>query len=161
MPAPPPMRFVTRFERSELDSARDPKARLRATVSLAEGHLQRAEAFTTDKKFEEAATELGEYLGLIGDMRSFIARLAPDKGSTRDICRHFEISVRPHIPRLAVMRRDTPANYSLNIKDAEEYIKDTRAEALDSFYGHSVLREPEPEKKSEGPKDPPDGIKHP
>src|SRR5689334_1040573 len=73
MPAPPPMRFVTRSERSELDSARDPKTRLRATVSLAEGHLQRAEAFTTDKKFEEAAAELGEYLGLIGDMRSFIA----------------------------------------------------------------------------------------
>jgi len=161
MPAPPPMRFVTRSERSELDSARDPKARLRATVSLAEGHLQRAEAFTTEKKFEAAATELGEYLGLIGDMRSFIATLTPDKGSTRDICRHFEISVRPHIPRLAVMRRDTPAVYSINIKDAEEYIKDTREEALDSFYGHSVLREPEPEKKSEGPKDPPDRIKHP
>jgi len=155
------MRFVTRSERSELDSARDPKTRLRATVSLAEGHLQRAEAFTTDKKFEEAAAELGEYLGLIGDMRSFIATLPPDKGSTRDIYRHFEISVRLHVPRLAVMRRDTPANYSINIKDAEEYIKDTRAEALDSFYGHSVLREPEPEKKSEGPKDPPGGIKHP
>jgi hypothetical protein len=161
MPAPPPMRFVTRSERSELDSARDPKTRLRATVTLAEGHLQRAEGFTTDKKFEEAAAELGEYLGLIGDMRSFIATLTPDKGSTRDIYRHFEISVRLHIPRLAVMRRDTPANYSINIKDAEEYIKDTRAEALDSFYGHSVLREPEPEKKSEGPKDPPGGIKHP
>jgi hypothetical protein len=162
MPVPPPMRFVTRSERSELDSARDPKARLRATLTLSEGHLQRAEALTNDKKFDAAAAELGEYLGLIGDMRSFIATLPPDKGSTRDIYRHFEFSVRVHIPRLAVMRRDTPADYSINIKDAEEYIKDTREEALDSFYGHSVLREPEPEKKSEGrPKDPPDGIKHP
>ena len=161
MPVPPPMRFVTRSERSELDSARDPKARLRATLTLSEGHLQRAEALTNDKKFDAAAAELGEYLGLIGDMRSFIATLPPDKGSTRDIYRHFEFSVRLHIPRLAVMRRDTPADYSINIKDAEEYIKDTREEALDSFYGHSVLREPEPEKKSQGPKDPPDGIKHP
>jgi len=161
MPAPPPMRFVTRSERSELDSARDPKARLRATLTIAEGHLQRAETFTADKKFDAAAAELGEYLGLIGDMRSFVATLNTDKASTRDINRHFEFSVRLHIPRLAVMRRDTPAEYASNIKDAEEYIKDTRAEALDSFYGHSVLRELEPEKKFEGPKNPPDGIKHP
>ena|SRR5437868_7107268 len=161
MPAPPPMRFVTRSERSELDSARDPKARLRATLTIAEGHLQRAETFTADKKFDAAAAELGEYLGLIGDMRSFVATLNTDKASTRDINRHFEFSVRLHIPRLAVMRRDTPAEYSSNIKDAEEYIRDTRAEALDSFYGHSVLRELEPEKKFEGPKNPPDGIKHP
>jgi len=151
MPAPPPMRFVTRSERSELDSARDPKARLRATVSIAEAHLQRAEVFTTNKKFDEAAAEVGEYLGLIGDMRSFVATLNHDKNATRDIYRHFEIAVRPHIPRLAVIRRDTPATYAGNIKDAEEYIKDTRSEALDSFYGHSVLREP----------DTPDAIKHP
>ena len=160
MPAPPPMRFVTRSERSELDSARDPKTRLRATLVLAEGHLQRAEALTNEKKFEEAAKELGEYLGLIGDMRSFTATLTQDKGSTRDIYRHFEMAVRPHIPRLAVIRRDTPASYAGNVKDAEEYLKDTREEALDSFYGHTVLREPDsPDKKSEGPK--PDEIKRP
>jgi hypothetical protein len=56
--------------------------------------------------------------------------------------------VRTHIPRLAVIQRSTPASYVLNIKDAEEFIKDTRAEALDSFYGHSVLREPPPEKSA-------------
>ena len=151
MPAPPPMRFVSRNERTELDAARDPKSRLRATLSLAEGHLQHVEEFTSQKKFDEAAAELGEYLGLIGDMRSFVGTLNRDKNSTRDLYRHFEWDVRLHIPRLAVIRRDTPASYAGNIKDAEEYIKDTRSEALDSFYGHSVLREP----------DTPDAIKHP
>jgi hypothetical protein len=160
MPAPPPMRFVNRSERSELDSTKDPKSRLRATLTLAERHLQRAEALTTEKKFEDAAKELGEYLGLIGDMRVFTGTLIQDKGSTRDIYRHFEMAVRPHIPRLAVIRRDTPASYAVNVKDAEEYVKDTRAAALDSFYGHSVLRELDPPaKKSEGPK--PDEIKRP
>ncbi len=160
MPAPPPMRFVTRSERSELDLAKDPKARLRATLALAEAHLIRAETLTNEKKFEDAAKELGEYLGLIGDMRAFTTTLAQDKGSTRDIYRHFEWAVRPHIPRLAVIRRDTPAMYAVNVKDAEEYLKETRSAALDSFYGHSVLREPDsPDKKSEGPK--PDEIKRP
>lgn len=146
LPAPPPMRFVSRTERTQLDQTRDAKSRLKATIKMAEERLARAEGLTGQKAFDEASEEIGGYLGLIGDMRQFIGTLDRDKGSTRDINRHFEIAVRPHIPRLAVLRRSTPANYSVHLKDAEEYIKDTRSEALDSFYGHSVLREPPPEK---------------
>lgn len=163
MPAPPPMRFVSRTERSQLDAAKDPKARLRSTIKLAEDRLIRAENMTSQKAYDEASIELGGYLGLIGDLRAFIATLERDKGSTRDMYRHLEMAVRPHISRLAVIRRGTPASYALHLKDAEEYIKDTRAEALDSFYGHSVLKEPLPEKSPtpETPKQSPDAIKRP
>jgi hypothetical protein len=156
MPAPPPMRFVSRTERSQLDAAKDPKSRLRSTIKLSEERLIRAENLTGQKAYEEASIELGGYLGLIGDLRAFIATLERDKGSTRDMYKHLEIAVRQHIPRLAVLRRSTPASYALHLKDAEEYIKDTRAEALDSFYGHSVLREATPT-----PKASPDPIKRP
>ena len=148
LPAPPPMHLVSKAERSQLDEVRDPKSRLHQTLTLAEDHLTRAEKLTEDKKFDEALSELGGYLGLIGDLRDFIATLNHDKNSTRDLYRHFEFQVRTHIPRLAVIQRSTPASYVPNIKDAEEFIKDTRAEALDSFYGHSVLREPPPEKSA-------------
>jgi hypothetical protein len=162
MPAPPPLRLISRSERLQLDGARDAKARLHATMALAEDHLMHAENFTEQKKFDEASAELGSYLGLIGDLRDYISKLNHDKTSTRDICRHLEIDVRPHIPRLAVMRRLTPVSYSVYIKDAEEFIKDTRSEALDSFYGHTVLREPEPAKTpaAAGTKDSPQ-TKHP
>jgi hypothetical protein len=160
MPAPPPMRSVSRTERSQLDAAKDPKSRLRSTIKLAEERLIRTENLTSQKAYEEASTELGGYLGLIGDLRAFVATLERDKGSTRDMYRHLEIAVRPHIPRLAVLRRSTPASYAVHLKEAEEFIKDTRAEALDSFYGHSVLREPSPE-KSPTPKASPDAIKRP
>ena len=163
MPAPPPMRFVSRTERSQLDAAKDPKTRLRSTIKLAEERLIRAENLTGQKAFDEASIEIGGYLGLIGDLRAFIATLDRDKGSTRDMYRHLEFPLRLHIPRLAVMRRSTPAAYALHLKDAEEYIKDTRSEALDSFYGHSVLREPSPEKSQtpEPPKGSPNAIKRP
>ena len=161
MPAPPPMRFVSRAERSQLDANRDPKSRLKSTIKLAEDRLARAESMTTQKSYQEASMEIGSYLGLIGDLRAYIAGLDHEKGATRDLYRHMEMAVRPHIPRLAVMRRSTPALYSPNIKDAEEYIKDTRAEALDSFYGHSVLREPMPPEKAQTPKDPPDPARRP
>jgi hypothetical protein len=115
---------------------------MKAAITLAETHLARTEALTNQKDFEGASAALGSYLGLITDLRQFLSSLDREKGSTRDLFRHMEITVRTHIPRLAVLRRSTPVAYATHIKDAEEYIKDTRAAALDSFYGSTVLREP-------------------
>ncbi|HYX28026.1 MAG TPA: hypothetical protein VE863_05625, partial [Pyrinomonadaceae bacterium] len=39
LPAPPPMHLVSKSEKSQLDDMRDPKARLRETMTLAETHL--------------------------------------------------------------------------------------------------------------------------
>ena len=165
LPAPPPMHFVSKSERSQLDGTRDSKARLRETMTLAEARLTHAEQMTTDKNFTEALADLGGYLGLIGDLRDYIARLDQNKNGTRDLYRHFEMQVRAHINRLGIIQRTTPAVYVRNVKEAEEFIKETRSEALESFYGHSVLREPQPEKaQTPGPgngKDPapPPGAK--
>ena len=157
LPAPPPMRVVSREERSQLN-ARDPKARLRTSVDLAAIRLTRMEEFTSLRKFDQAAEELGGYLGLLDNVRAYLGSMNRDKGSTRDLYRHFEIALRAHIPRLAVMRRTTPAAYAGNLKAAEEYVREARSDALDSFYGHSVLREDQLEKKPIGP---PEGVKRP
>ena len=151
LPAPPPMHFVSKSERSQLDGAHDGKARLRETMTLADARLTRAESLTNDKNYTEALAELGGYLGLIGDLRDYFAKLDANKNSTRDLYRHFEIEVHTHLPRLAIIQRTTPAPYVRNLKDAEDFVKETRSEALDSFYGHSVLREPPPEKAATPP----------
>jgi hypothetical protein len=152
------MKLVSPEERSQLGAAKDPKARLRTSIDLAAGRLSRTEEFTSQKMFDRAAEELGSYLGLLDNVRAFIGSMNREKGSTRDLYRHFEITLRAHIPRLAVMRRSTPAEYAGNLKDAEEYLRNARAEALDSFYGHSVLREDPIEKK---PDTSPEGGKRP
>ena len=151
LPAPPPMRSVSREERSQLTAAKDPKARIRTAIELAASRLTRTEEFTSQRKFAQASEELGGYLGLIDNARAFIGGMSRDKGSTRDLYRHLEIALRAHIPRLNVIRRATPAEYAGNLKAAEEYVRDARSEALDSFYGHSVLREGPSDKKPEGP----------
>jgi hypothetical protein len=162
MPAPPPMRFVSRDERSQLSAAKDLKSRLRTTIELAEAHLGRAEESTSQKKFDQASEELGRYLGLIDDMRHVLGSLDRERNATRDLYRRFDIALRAQVPRLAVMRRTTPAYYAINLKAAEEFARDTRTEALESFYGHSVLREdPDNQKKPDQNKDAPVGSKHP
>lgn len=157
------MRVVSREERSQLSAAKDSKARLRTSIDLAANRLTRVEDFTSQKEFDKASEELGGYLGLINDVRAFFGGMDRDKSSTRDLYRHLEIALRAHIPRLAVVRRSTPAVYALHIKAAEEYVRDMRAEALDSFYGHTVLREDSSsgDRKPESSKEPPEGAKRP
>src|SRR3712207_3085623 len=63
----PPMKFVSRGERTQLSSARDAKGRTRATIELAEARLARAEQLTAEQKYIAASGELGAYQGLIED----------------------------------------------------------------------------------------------
>ena len=142
MPSPPPMRFVLPEDRNQLTAIKDPKARIRVTIELAEARLTKIEQLTSEKSFEEASEALGNYLALIEDAMHFVGTMTPDKNSTRDLYRRLDIALRAQIPRLAVMRRVTPADYSIHLKAAEEFVRDTRSSALDSFYGHTVLREP-------------------
>lgn len=162
MPAPPPMRFVSRDERSQLSATKDLKSRLRTTLELAEAHLGRAEGSTGQKKFDQASEELGRYLGLIDEARRVLGSLDRDRNSTRDLYRRLDIALRAQVPRLAVMRRTTPADFAVHLKAGEEFVRDTRTEALESFYGHSVLREdPDNPKKPEQTKNPREGSKRP
>jgi hypothetical protein len=151
LPAPPPMKFVSRVERSQLTATHDSKSRLKLTIELAESHLAQAEEFTTQKKYDSAAEEVGAYLGLIDDAYGYIAGMNSDKDSTRDLYRRLDLRLRTHLPRLAVMRRTTPVEYAVNIKAAEDHTRDTRSDALDSFYGHTVLRDTANQKKSDKP----------
>jgi len=142
MAAPPPMLFVLPEDRNQLTPIKDPKARIRLTIELTDARLTKIEHFTAEKSFPEASEALGNYLGLIEDAMQFVGRMTPDKNSTRDLYRRLDIALRAQIPRLAVMRRDTPADYSIHLKAAEEFVRNARSDALDSFYGHTVLREP-------------------
>ena len=129
--APPPMKCISREERAQLDEAKDPKSRTRAAIDLAEEHLSSAERLTSEKKYRDAAEELGHYLAFIGDTLDFLSHLDPGKKQIRDLYRHLDIALRTQIPHLALMRRSTPSEYAANIKDAEEYARNARSEALE------------------------------
>lgn len=138
LPAPPPLRVVPREERSQLEAARDAKARTRLSLELAEARLARAEQMTSAQQFESAARELGIYLGLLEDTLRFLKNQKEQK-KLRDTYKRFEITLRSHAMRLETMRRTTPAEYSVNIRTITEHTKDVRGEALNGFYGDTVI----------------------
>ncbi len=56
------------------------------------------------------------------------------------------------------MRRTTPLEFAVWIKQVEDFARDGRTEALNSFYGHTVVRDPQKagaDKNNEKPKETP------
>ena len=140
--APPPMKFVPRSERAQLSTARDAKARLRASLELADARLMRAEELTAGQRYEAASNELGVYHGLMEDVLSFMGDLKDNK-KMRDTYKKLELGLRAHSTRLESIRRSTPAEYSVNIKVICECAHKVRTYALNAFYGDTVVHENE------------------
>jgi hypothetical protein len=147
LPAPPPLRLVPREMRSQLDAARDVKARIRLSMELAEARLASAEQRTASQQYESASRELGIYQGLLDDALRFLKEQKEQK-KLREVYKRFEISLRAHAARLETMRRVTPSEYAVHIKTLTDYTKTVRGEALNGFYGDTVIRDlPEDEKE--------------
>jgi hypothetical protein len=152
--APPPLKMVSREERARLEGADDSKARVRTTIELAELHLAKAEVLTSEHNYEGATGELGQYEALVDDALDYLNPLVRDKNQTRDLYKRLELALRAHGPRLTAIRRSTPLEYAVWIKELEEFARKGRTEALNSFYGHTVFREPQ-KKDDDKPSDKP------
>lgn len=150
--SPPPLKTISRVERSQLDEADDSKARVKITLTLAETHLANAEARTSQNDFAGASAAIGRYGALIEDVFAFLKTHKSESNKTRDLYKRVELALRAQGPRLTAMRRGTPAEYSVWIKEIEDFARNGRTEALNSFYGHTVFREanPKPSSKQEG-----------
>jgi hypothetical protein len=139
--APPPLKIITRLERSQLNESKDPKARVKTTIELAESHLTNAENQTLQHEYDIAAAEAGMYWALVEDALSFMKTMDRDNNRKRDLYKRLELSLRAHGPRLSMMRRSTPSEYAVWIKEIEDFARKGRTEALDSFYGHTVIHD--------------------
>ena len=141
--APPPIKAIPKTEKLDLEGTNDPKQRVRQTIVFAGIHLTTAEKYTTQSNFEAASHEVGTYEALIENVLTFLASLKRDSNKTRDMYKRMELALRADAPRLTAMRRSTPIEYAVWIKKTEDFAREGRTEALNSFYGDTVVRDPE------------------
>ncbi len=139
--APPPAKIITREERTQLNQAKDEKARVKLSIELAETHLTNVENHTSQQQYEGAAAEAGMYWALIEDVLGFMKTLERDSNRRRDLYKRLELTLRAHGPRWSTIRRSTPAEYAIWIKEIEEFARNGRTQALNSFYGNTVIRD--------------------
>jgi len=138
--APPPAKVISREERAQLNQSKDDKARIKLSIEMAETHLANAENHTTQQQFEGAAAEAGKYWALIEDALSYMKTVDRKGNRRRDLYKRLELALRAHGPRWATIRRSTPAEYAVWIKEIEEFARNGRTEALNSFYDNTVIR---------------------
>jgi hypothetical protein len=148
LPAPPPLKLIPQAEKAQLNQTKDIKSRLRLTIELASAHLTNGEKLTMQTEYDAAAAEVGMYHALIEDALEQLGALKRDSNKTRDLYKRLELSLRADGPRLTSMRRVTPLEFAVWIKKVEDFARAGRTEALNSFYGHTVVREPQ--KKDQG-----------
>jgi len=141
LPAPPPFKMIVKEERAAIEQTNDSSKRLKLTIEYAGGHLTRAEQHTARENFEAASSEVGMYHALIESALAFLSTFKRDSNKTRDLYKRLELALRADGPRLTAMRRVTPLEFAVWIKKVEDYARDGRTEALNSFYGHTVVRE--------------------
>lgn len=156
LPAPPPFKMIVKEERDQIEQTKDASDRLKLIINFAANHLTVAEQHTTTGNFEAASTEVGMYHALIENALAFLSTFKRDSNKTRDLYKRLELALRAHGPRLTAMRRVTPLEFAVWIKKVEDFARDGRTEALNSFYGHTVVREKAGENKdNEKPKETP------
>lgn len=155
--APPPLKRISKEERDQIEQAKDPKQRLRLTIELASAHLTKAEQLTAQTEYDAASAEVGMYHALIEDALNALSSLKQESNKARDLYKRLEIALRSDGPRLTAMRRVTPLEFAVWIKKVEDFARAGRTEALNSFYGHTVVREApkSAEKPDEKPKESP------
>jgi len=151
--APPPFKMIVKEEREAIEQTNDSSKRLRMTIEYAAAHLGRAEDHTGRENFEAASAEVGMYHALIENALAFLNTFKRDSNKTRDLYKRLELALRAHGPRLTSMRRTTPLEFAVWIKEVEDFARDGRTEALNSFYGHTVVRDPQKDKSNEKPKE--------
>jgi len=145
--APPPFKMIVKEERAQIeDTNNDAKKRLKLTIDFADAHLTRAEQHTGRGDFEAASAEVGMYHALIESALQFLSTFKRDSNKTRDLYKRLELALRADGPRLTAMRRITPLEFAVWIKQVEDFARDGRTEALNSFYGHTVVRDEKPDK---------------
>jgi hypothetical protein len=150
LPAPPPFKLIVKEERDALEATKDSSRRLKLTIEYAGGHLTRAEQHTARENFEAASAEIGMYHALVESALAFLSPFKRDSNKTRDLYKRLELALRADGPRLTAMRRITPLEYAVWIKKVEDFAREGRTEALNSFYGHTVVK---PDKSIEKPKE--------
>jgi hypothetical protein len=145
---PPPMKFISSTERTQLSSMHDAKGRLRTSIEMAETRLLRAEQLTVDQRFINATSELGIYQAIIEDALGYLGQQKVDSDKTRDLYKKLEIQLRADATRIEAIRRVTPSDYAVHVKAVRDFADNARTNALNAFFSDTVL--PQSKEKSAG-----------
>lgn len=143
--APPPLKFLSKEEKSQLEALPDVKKRTKLALELMGIRLKRAEEMHSKQEFEPMFLELGRFHALIDNTLDFLNRNNNDSGKVLNNYKRLEIGLRTFTPRLELIRRDLPLRFEFYVRNLTRYLRDARSKAVESLFSDTVVPNKKPE----------------
>ena len=89
--APPPIKMLSKSERTQLGGAVQLKERTALALELIDSRLRSAEKFTTDENYSLMYAELGGFHALMDNTINFLLKARSDEGKQLNSLKKFEI----------------------------------------------------------------------
>jgi hypothetical protein len=140
-PAPPPLKLLSKTERTQLNEKADLKDRASLALQLMEARLKAAEKFRVDENYSLMYDELGGFHALMDNTLDFLLHNGSSEGKRLSSLKKFEIGLREFVPRVEAIRREAPINFEPYVEKLLKYISDAREKAIQPFFGNTVIQE--------------------
>ena len=142
--APPPLKILSKSEKSQLEAVTDLKQRTKLALELMEVRMVKAEGFGTKEEYPEMFTELGGFHALVDNTINFLDVNNNNTGKVLNNFKRIELSLRKHITRLELIRRDLPIKYELYVRRLVKYIREARSRAVEPLFDDTVVPDKKP-----------------
>ena len=142
--APPPLKILSKTEKSQLGAVNDIKERTKLSLVFMEARLLKAEELGAKEEHTEMFLELGSFHALVDDALNFLGKNNNDNGKILNNFKRIELSLRKYITRLELIRRDLPIKYEFYVRRLVRHIRDARTRAVEPLFDDTVVPERRP-----------------
>ncbi len=137
--APPPLKFVSKAEKTQLNAETNVKKYTIRALELMDARLASAENLTTQRQFEQMFNELGDFQALVDGTLVYLNKHDDDSGKVLNNFKRLEISLRKYSPRLEMIRREVPGRYEPYLRSLIVDLRDARTKAVEPLFSNSIL----------------------
>ncbi|MDQ3798006.1 MAG: hypothetical protein M3384_01015 [Acidobacteriota bacterium] len=140
--APPPMKFISKEEKQQLDGEPNVKKYTQLALNLMEARLKTAETQTTENNYREALNTLGGFQILLENTLGFLSKNDIESGKVQNNLKKLEMSLREQTSRLEIMRRAMPSRYGFYVQKLIRLVRDARSKAIEPLFSDTVVAQP-------------------
>lgn len=137
--APPPLKIISKDEKTALNGLSDVKDRTKLTLDLMDVRLKKAEELNKGESYNAMLAELGGFQALMDDALRFLNRSNDRGGKVMNTFKKFEMTLRAFTPRLELIRRDSPERFEFHVRKILRIVRDTRTKAVEPMFSSTIL----------------------
>jgi len=133
--APPPLKILSKDEKTALEAENQAKGRTSLTLNLMEARLKAAELCHSNEDYFAMYQELGGFQALLDNQLEFLLQNSTTSNKAITGLKKFEINLHAFAPRIELLRRDVPSAYEPYLKSLLKYLSEAREKALEPLFG--------------------------